>query len=277
MIAAFWDWLSGLEWARLVPEVLGKFLGFLFGFFASWFLLFRKRLKALERLKRGDSDDVLFQAHFLAPITGTEDILLLFRNVAPSTTLHDLYDNPAAQDLVRDLAEKTSLKNPVLETLGSSGFEVLNDAFGHLAGHLASSSLNRRVWLFAMTCEDRQVVRRKCVRCFLIRPDDLQRFADWKWCRERVRCEQPWHWYRVVALHQIAKVREAEKAREEGIDRRDEGLPLVDEQTIHRRVRSLSAGIFDREVPIGDPVTVPWAKQEAELRRLGLDLSVGED
>ncbi len=161
------NWLASLEWSRLAPELVGKFAGFLLGFAASWFLLFRRRLKALERLKRGDSDDVLFQAHFLKPLPGSEDHLLLFRNVAPSTTLEDLYDNDAARAVVKKLAENTSLKNPVLQTAGSSGFEVLNDAFGRIAGHLASTPFRREVWLFSMTCEDRQVVRRKCVRCFI--------------------------------------------------------------------------------------------------------------
>lgn len=275
MVGDLWNWLGSLEWVRFVPELLGKFLGFSLGFLASWLLLFRKRLKALERLKRGDSDDVLFQAHFLSPVMGTDEVTILFRNVAPPTTLEDLYDNPAARDLVRQLADQTSLENPVLETSGSAGFEVLNDAFGHLAGHLATSTLDREIWLFAMTCEDRQVVRRKCVRCFLIRPSDLTRFANWDWCREKVRCEQPWHWYRIVALHQIAKAWRAEEMKERS-DRDagcPAGLPLVDEQARHRRVRSLSAGVFDREVPVREPVKVPWAEQEGELRRLGLELS----
>ena len=56
-----------------------------------------------------------------------------------------------------------------------------------------------------MTCEDRHVVRKRCVRCFLIRPEDLRRFGDWTWCCTKVRVEKPWHWYRVVALHCIAR------------------------------------------------------------------------
>ncbi len=269
-----WEWLQGLDWRTMVPEVVGKFVGFALGFAASWVLVFRKRLKALERLKKGDSDDVLFHAHFLSPVAGTDRFVLLFRNIAPATTVNDLYDNPAAQGLVRDLGAATTLKNPILQTRGSAGFEVLNDAFGHIAGHLAGSTVDRDVWLFAMTCEDRQVVRRKCVRCFLIRPDDLERFADWEWCRTKILCEQPWHWYRIVALHQIAEVRRAEEASAAKRDRNQEGLPLVDDQTVHRHVRSMSAGIFSREVPIGDPVEIPWPKQENELRRLGLTLSV---
>ena len=269
-----WEWLLGLDWRTMVTEFVGKFVGFVLGFAASWVLVFRKRLKALERLKWGDSDDVLFQAHFLSPVAGSDRFVLLFRNLAPATTVNDLYDNPAAQDLVRDLAAATTLKNPILQTRGSAGFEVLNDAFGHIAGHLAASTVDREVWLFAMTCEDRQVVRRKCVRCFLIRPTDLEKFADWDWCRTKVLCEQPWHWYRIVALHQIAHAWRGEQASEAQRDRSKEGLPLVDDQTIHRHVRSMSAGIFDGEVPIGAPVEIPWPKQEKELQRLGLALSV---
>ena len=264
------EWLGSFEWSRLLPELVGKFLGFLLGFGVSWLVLVRKRLKALDRFKKGDSDDVLFQAHFLSPIAGSDQVTLLMRNVAPTTTLDELYDNPAAQKLVRELAEQTSLKNPVLETLGSEGFGVLNDAFGHLAGRLACSPLDRQVWLFAMTCEDRKVVRRKCVRCFLIRPEDLKLFADWQWCQTKVRCEQPWHWYRIVALHQLAMVWQTEEEREQSLDRSKEGLPLVDEQTIHRRVRSMSAGIFDRELPIREPVEIPWKEQEKELRAVGV-------
>ena len=49
------EWLSRFEWSRLLPELIGKATGFLIGFAASWFLLFRKRLQALERLRKGDS------------------------------------------------------------------------------------------------------------------------------------------------------------------------------------------------------------------------------
>ncbi|MFZ4768291.1 MAG: hypothetical protein ACOYMN_25370, partial [Roseimicrobium sp.] len=123
-------------------------------------------------------------------------------------------------------------------------------------------------------CEDRQVVRRKCIRCFLIRPRDLERFADWEWCRTQVLCELPWHWYRIVALHQIALQWKAEDTRERTRDHSKDGLPLVDNQTIHRRIRALSVGIYSNENAIGEPITIPWHKQEAELKRLGVTLSV---
>ena len=108
-----------------------------------------------------------------------------------------------------------------------------------------------------MTCEDRSVVRKKCIRCFLVRPDDLVRFQDWSWCRSNVRVERPWHWFRVVALHRIALL-----YRDEEIifsDPQSAGaMPLVDEQMKHRRIVSLSLGIMPDEIPIAEPLEIEW-------------------
>ncbi|MFN0077748.1 MAG: hypothetical protein ACKVY0_14925 [Prosthecobacter sp.] len=267
------DWFRTMEWQRVLPEITGKFIGFLLGFGASWFLLFRRHLKALDRLRRGDSDDVLFQAHFLSPVPGTGDFVLLFRNLTSSTTVNDLYDNPAARKIVREMADYTTLRNPVLRTEGLLGFEVLNDAFNHIAGHLATTPFPRETWLFAMTCEDRQVVRRKCVRCFLIRPADLERFANWTWCRENIRCEQPWHWYRIVALHQLATQWQQEEQDAQHPSPKPQGMPLVDKHATHRRIRQISVGIFTAEKPVGEPAAIAWPAQEWELKKMGLDLN----
>jgi hypothetical protein len=255
-------------------EVGGQSIGVILGFIASWFLLLRKRRLALNRLTRGDSDDVLYQAHYLIPVPGSDRFVLAFRNLAPTLKLDMLYDNPAAGDIVRELADRTTLENPVLKTEGTLGFEVLNDAFGHIAGVLATTPFEREAWLFAMTCEDRQVVRRKCIRCFLIRPQDLERFADWDWCRSKVLCEHSWHWYRIVALHQIALQWQAEEIVMRNRDLSKDGLPLVDNHAVHRRIRPMSAGVFPKELPIGEPVAIPWPRQERELKRLGLHLNV---
>lgn len=264
----FLQWFQSLDWSRFLPELLGKFIGFLFGFAASWFLLFRKRLKALERLKQGDTDDVLFQMHCLPDSSDGKKVLLI-RNVAPHTTLSKLYDNPSAQKLVRDLADKTTLANPILETQGSEGFEVLNDAFGYIAGYLATSPFPRETWLFAMTCEDRVVVRKKSIRCFLIRPSDLSLFENWKWCSQSVMLEKPWHWFRIVALHRIAKVWAEEKLRP---DADATAMPLVNEQEKHNRMREISLGLNLAEPPVSPPVDVSWASHIDALRDLGLQL-----
>ena len=266
------DWieqLQTLQWERLIPELLGKAGGVVLGFAIGWFVLFRKRLKALERAQSGDSDDFIFQAHYL--IRDGDQTTLIFRNVAPKTTLNDLYDNIAVRDQVKTLADQCTLTNPVLQTTGTLGFELLNDALGHIAGLLAISPAPRQTWLFMMTCEDRQIVRKKCVRCFLIRPEDLTRFADWQWCITAVAVERPWHWFRVVALHQIALQYQQQTARKNS-DGDAQTMPLVNVQDHHDRIRPISIGLAGNETLVGDPHRVDWSSHLASLNQLGLTL-----
>ena len=270
---SFLHWLQSFDWPRLFPELLGKFLGFLLGFLGSWFLVFRRRLKALEKLKSGDSDDVLFQMHLLQPVPATSDCVLLFRSVAPRLTIEQLYDNPVVRDKVREFADATSLGNPILNTSGTLGFEIVNDAFGHIAGVLAAMPFPRERWLFAMTCEDRKIVRKKCIRCFLIRPEDLERFLDWPWCRDHIRVEKPWHWFRVVALHQMAKVWQSQNSASAiGENAQANAMPLVHNQERHDHIREMSAGLNTSDRPMGIPYRIPWAEHLPSLRDLGLPL-----
>ena len=266
-------WFQSLDWTRLLPELIGKFFGILLGLAGSWFLLFRKRLKALEKLKSGDSDDVLFQMHLLRPLPGTSDCVLLFRSVAPRLTINQLYDNPVIREEVQKIAGTTSMKSPVLQTRGTLGFEILNDAFGHIAGQLASMPFRREPWLFAMTCEDRAIVRKKCIRCFLVRPADLERFLDWRWCRDHVRVEKPWHWFRIVALHQMALEWQAQRqAGAAGENAQANRMPLVHDQERHDRIREMSAGLCMEDDPVGTPYRIPWAEHLTSLKELGLPL-----
>lgn len=267
------DWLRSIDWSKAGPELVWKALTVLLGFVGSWFLIFKRRLAAMQKLRQGDSDDVLFQAHMLHPTPGTSDVTLLFRNVAPRITLSLLYDNPIMREMAQELAEATSLRNPVLQTKGSAGFEILNDAFGWIAGHLAAAPFPRERWLFTMTCEDRAIVRKKCIRCFLIRATDLERFLDWDWCRDRVLVEKPWHWFRVIALHQVALEWRRERAAASAIHADD--MPLVDDQDAHERVRELSAGIMTEDSPVGEPWRIPWSEHMASLKDLGLPLEAG--
>lgn len=252
------EWISQFEWSRLLPELIGKATGFLIGFAASWFLLFRKRLQALERLRKGDSDDLLFQAHYLLPLS-EGSVQLVFRSVAEARTVEDAYDNPIARDMLRKLADETTLRAPILPTSGRIGFEVLNDAAGLVCGALATSPMERQTWLFCMTCEDRAIVRKKCIRCFLIREVDLIRFEDWAWCKTQVRVERPWHWFRIVALHRVSLFYRDEKLIFEG-PQDATAMPLVDDQRKHRRLVPLSLGVMPSEVAIADPISVDWSK-----------------
>lgn len=262
MFDTFLQWLETLQWSRLVPELLGKALGVLVGIAFSWWLLFRKRLKYLDRLRRGESDELLFQAHFLKPIDG-DRFQLFFRNLVPRQTIQHAYENPVAQETLQSLTLQTTLNSPVIPTEGRIGFEILNDAVSILSGTLATSPMPRRVWLFCMTCEDRKLVRKECVRCFLFREEDLNRFANWDWCRKHVTVERPWHWVRIVTLHRIARFHLDEQLALP--DQRDSKGPLLDDQRRHRRIIPLSLGIFEDEVPICDPVTVKWEDKQSDL------------
>ncbi|MGE3808658.1 MAG: hypothetical protein AB7K24_28670 [Gemmataceae bacterium] len=265
------QYLQQLEWDKLIPEFIGKGLGFLFGFAASWYLLFRRRLQELRRLQTGDSDDVLFQMHQLVPVEGSDEVTLIFRNLGPRTTVNSLYDNEAARNLVKDLASKTTIQDPILRTEGTMGFEVLNDAFSYIAGHLAISPFPREQWLFVMTCEDRQVVRKKCVRCFLVKPADMARFAESRWCLSKVRVEKPWHAIRITALHRIALYWKQEQELIKNEPKDDLHLPLVDKQMRHERVRMMSVGISPDEKIVGEPLKVDWETLMARLKALGLE------
>jgi len=186
----------------------------------------------------------------------------------------DREEHPSAGE-IKELAEQTSLGDPILQTQGVAGFELLNDALGHIAGLLAVSPFPRETWLLAMTCEDRHVVRKRCVRCFLIRPDDLRRFNDWAWCCTKVRVEKPWHWFRIVALHCIAKVWQEEQhltRRRDATQDTSNDMPLVDKQLRHNRVQELSAGLNPEERPVGPPYTIPWTRHLPKLKQLGLPL-----
>lgn len=272
----FLHWLHSFDWSRLFPELLGKFFGVLLGLAGSWYLVFRKRVKALEKLKSGDSDDVLFQMHLIHPLAGTSDCVLLFRNIAPRLTINQLYDNPAARELVKQLADGTSMRSPVLQTMGTMGFEILNDALGHIAGQVACMPFPREVWLFAMTCEDRAIVRKKCVRCFLIRPADLERFSDWAWCRDHLRVEKPWHWFRIVALHQMSLEWLAQQQANAAIGEGGaNSMPIVNDQEKHDRIRELSIGLGLDDKPVGTPYKIPWAEHLVSLNELGLPLEGG--
>ena len=280
---SFIDWFYSLEWERLIPELVGKALGFLTGFATSWFLLFRRRLNDIARLQSGDSDDFIFQMHSLCRLpesenreSETDKYVLLFRNIAPKTTLNYLYDNLAIRDTIKKLAENTTLRDPILKTEGTLGFEVLNDALGHIAGLLAPTPMDRETWMFAMTCEDRQFVRKNCIRCFLIKPADLDLFHDWNWCRDNVLVEKPWHWFRVVALHRIACCwrEEQDLAAQEATQSREKDMPLVDRQVRHDRVRLLSVGINTTERPVGQPHKIDWSKHVPDLAKMGLPLAM---
>lgn len=245
----------------------------------GWLVLYRQ----WRQLTQGRSDQVVFSANLLTPVDGDGDIaasegryVLQLRTVLPPRTIDQLLDNVALRRVMRGLAEQATIAEPVLATQGTAGFEIVNDVVNNVAGSLASSPFPREPWLLAITCEDRKVVRKCCIRVLLVRRDDLERLASWDWCRDHILVEEWYHLWRVVTLHQIALRHRSEQAALEqarGADIQANLLPLVDSQAHHPRVRALSLGIGTREPSIRPPRTVDWDRYLPQVAALGLKLA----
>jgi hypothetical protein len=276
------SWLLGLN-ARDVLLYLGdKLLEGLLQALAvvaiGWLVLYRQ----WRQLTQGRSDQVVFSANLLTPISGPtagpagdEQYVLQLRTVLPPRTIDQLLDNVALRRLTRSLAESTSVVDPILATEGTAGFEIINDVVNSVAGSLASAPFRRDQWLLAVTCEDRTVVRKCCIRALLVRRTDLERLASWEWCRERIAVEEWYHYWRIVTLHQIAlRFQDEQKRRNESRaqDISENLLPLVDSQAHHPRIRALSLGINIDEPIIKPPVTVDWNRYLPKVAAMGLEL-----
>jgi hypothetical protein len=246
----------------------------------GWLVVYRQ----WRQLTQGRSDQVVFSANLLTPIGGPTGAdgpsadgryLLQLRTVLPPRTIDQLLDNVALRRVMRGLAEQATMVDPVLATEGTAGFEIVNDVTNSVAGSLASSPFPRETWLLAVTCEDRKVVRKCCIRVLLIRRDDLDRLASWDWCRDHVQVEEWYHFWRIVTLHQIAVRYRQEQARQEqarGQDIRQNLLPLVDSQAQHPRIRALSLGINTQEPVIKPPQAVDWERYLPQVAEMGLKL-----
>lgn len=280
--ASFSSWFAGLN-ARDVFFFLGGklFEGLLQALAVvviGWLVLYRQ----WRQLTQGRSDQVVFSANLLTPIsgpsggsTGDERYVLQLRTVLPPRTIDQLLDNVALRRLTRSLAEATSVADPILATEGTAGFEIVNDIVNSVAGGLASASFRRDQWLLAVTCEDRKVVRKCCIRVLLVRRSDLERLASWDWCRERVLVEAWYHFWRIVTLHQIALRYQEEQNRQNQTRAQDISqnlLPLVDSQAHHPRIRALSLGINTDEPLVTEPVVVDWNRYLPQVAAVGLKL-----
>ena len=280
--AAMPSWFQGIDvWgiSRFIAEKL--FEGLLQAIAVvviGWLVLYRQ----WRQITQGRSDQVVFSANLLTPISeaaaggaGTDRFVLQLRTVLPPRTIDLLLDNVALRRVTRHLAEQASLADPILATEGTAGFEIVNDVVNSVAGSLAAASFRRGPWLLALTCEDRKVVRKCCIRVLLIRQSDLERMASWDWCREHVMVEEWYHFWRIVTLHQIALRFLEEQSRQKQARAQDINgnlLPLVDRQAHHPRVRPLSLGINIDEPIIKPPIAVDWVRYLPQIAALGLKL-----
>jgi len=276
------SWLLGLNARDVLFFLSGKLLEGILQALAvvviGWLVLYRQ----WRQLTQGRSDQVMFSANLLTPITGLtagsaadERYVLQLRTVLPPRTIDQLLDNVALRRLTRSLAETTSVVDPILATEGTAGFEIVNDIVNSVAGGLASAPFRRDQWLLAVTCEDRKVVRKCCIRVLLVRRTDLERLTSWDWCRERIAVEAWYHFWRIVTLHQIAIRFQDEQKRQNELRAQDISenlLPLVDSQAHHPRIRALSLGINVDELIIKPPVAVDWNRYLPQVAAVGLKL-----
>ena len=244
----------------------------------GWLVLYRQ----WRQLTQGKSDQVIFSANLFTPIEaanpqpeGGGRYLLQLRTVLAPKTVDQLLDNVALRRLMRNLAEQATLADPLLATEGTAGFEIVNDIVNCVSGSLASSPFPRDLWLMAVTCEDRRVVRKCCIRVLLVRRADLERMASWDWCRGHVMVEAWYHYWRIVTLHQIALRFQEEQARQSDGSANDikaNLLPLVDRQAHHPRIRILSLGLNVDEPIIKPPLQVDWERYLPQIAEFGLKL-----
>jgi hypothetical protein len=283
--ASISSWLQGIDaWGvlrfigeKLVEGLLQAIAVVLIG----WLVVYRQ----WRQLTQGRSDQVVFSANLLTPIDRASKsegpaadgrYLLQLRTVLAPRTIDQILDNVALRREMRRLAEQATLVDPILATEGTAGFEIVNDVVNNMSGSLASSPFPRDPWLLAVTCEDRKVVRKCCIRVLLVRRDDLDRLASWDWCRDHILVEEWYHFWRIVTLHQIALRYRQEQARQEqgrGQDIQQNLLPLVDSQAHHPRVRALSLGINAQEPVIKPPQAVDWERYLPQIAAMGLKLA----
>ena len=278
--ASIFGWFQGLD-ARGVALYLGeKLLGSIVQAVAvvviGWLVLYRQ----WRQLTQGRSDQVVFSANLLTPLgeseSGGERFLLQLRTVLPPQTIDQLLDNVALRRVIRSLADQATLADPILATEGTAGFEIVNDIVNNVSGTLASASFPRDAWLMAVTCEDRKVVRKCCIRVLLIRRGDLERMVSWEWCRDHVMVEAWYHFWRIVTLHQIAlrfQLEQGEQKAASANDIKENLLPMVDRQAHHPRVRLLSLGINTDEPVIKRPIAVEWTRYLPQIAEMGLKLA----
>jgi hypothetical protein len=244
----------------------------------GWFVLYRH----WRQINQGKSDQIVFSANLFTRLDPTAEhsanngrYLLQIRTVLPPKTINELLDNTALRRQIRHLAEQATITDPILATEGTAGFEIVNHIVNCVSGHLAISSFRRDQWLMAVTCEDRRVVRKCCIRVLLVRRADLEQMVSWDWCRDHVLVEAWYHYWRVVTLHQIARRFQEEQATQrEGTATDIQGhlLPLVDRQAHHPRIRILSLGLNAEEPIVKSPVPIDWERFLPQVADLGLIL-----
>lgn len=247
---------------------------------ATWVAARWRYRQALVRLERGDSDDIISSAHYLLPAPAKhiasrgeqpaqtlERFCLCFRTVGLVSTVDRAFDNEALRQLARDLVSKSSIATPILRASDEKklGYEMVKTLKNLVVASLSTSPYADRVWLMVVTCEDRELVDTRCLRIFLIRPEDLERFRDWNWVKTHIMVEKPWHWPRVHSLHKIATTWEEQKSGKWKEDRR---------AGVAAPISSLAMGLKETTSLSAQPREIDWNEVARELRERGIADSV---
>ena len=128
----------------------------------------------------------------------------------------------------------------------------------------------------AVTCEDRRVVRKCCIRVLLVRRIDLE--PPWRlgigaagtsWSSRGTTTGEA---SRSTSL--FSRYQEEQKQQREASANDIQGnlLPLVDRQAHHPRIRMLSLGLNVEEPIIRPPLQVDWERYLPQIAELGLRL-----
>src|SRR3954471_4446087 len=207
-VAALWDMVLEFLHSFTLKQVLEVLAHGLLQAALTVLVVYLTFWRKARRLAAGESDDLLVGANYLVPLgdgAGPGAYCLALRTIGPSTSVQAVFENVVLRDRVQKRARRTTPDEPILPTEHKLGFEVVNSLANHVCGTLALSSLPEGRWLMAVTCEDRKMVRKACVRVLLIRAEDVPRLRDWAWCERSVRFERAYHAIRLWTIHRIVR------------------------------------------------------------------------
>jgi hypothetical protein len=166
----------------------------------------RERARFLAKIADGDDTEIIYsQINLLEDDDQGRPTLRLYNLPGRTTVTHIFRTNPALRDHVLELSEKTSAASPMLDFQDEIGKTSLHEIFNHYSCQFSVLHGEITQWVFAVTCKDAGTFEGKRVRCFLLRPDDLKKLADWEFCRA-VRVVYKDHGGRLIELHKIAQV-----------------------------------------------------------------------
>ncbi len=233
----------------LSEEILAGLIGLLLGGLIAWAISGWRFFRAMQRLKAGDlKDQVLMQSHELLPHPEGAEVLC-FTTELVFSSLSEILPNPALSKLYLEAARKTTEAQPLIRSTDEMAGKAIRDFVNHASAQIQHLDGE---YLFLLTRESQDDVKRKLIRVFLIPPELLRRFLNWDNVMT-YRVENDHHWPRLLNLHLIAReVLDASGALRDGFEDCCARIIFSDRFARANRV-------------------VDWQDYSATLRRLGLN------